>query len=486
MNKTKKRTRLPIWKKAVITVLLTASVVPAWTASASEATDKVQLVLEILAENHVGGASEDVLSQSAIKAMVESLNDPYTEYMDKSQWGQFVNGITRSYVGVGIQISKAEDGIYIERVFAGTPAEGAGLKQDDKIVKVNDTAITEQTADELVALILGEEGTPVSITVQRGSEQLAKSMSRKAVSLPVLESAYLKGGVGYLKVHSFSEDADEQFIAKLAEMKAKSDFRSLVVDLRDNPGGLLDTAGNIAGQFIKDNVLIHTKTNKGADNPVSIVGGTALDVPVYVLVNGNSASASEVLAGALQDYEAAVIIGTQTYGKGSVQNVYSLTDGSMLKVTIEEYFTPKGHPVNKVGITPDLTVEGSLNQLLTGLRAAGATDLEVAKNRSIVSVNGLQVNDVLPLLEEDGRLWIHSRVLAALIGAEVEWLDAEEAVQIGVKDAAAKAVFSPSAGNARLEQELLFIDVSAFAEKFPQLTVEGNETKLKLHAVPEK
>jgi carboxyl-terminal processing protease len=483
MKHPEKLPRFPIWKKIALTAVLTAAVAPAWTASASEASDRMQQVLNLLSTTHVSGVSEEALSDSAIKAMVDSLNDPYTQYMSKKEWSQFEGSLSRSYVGVGIMIGKTDDGIFIEQVFKGAPALEAGLERNDKIVNVNDKDVTGYTTDQLVNLIVGEENTNVTITVLRGDQHITKTMPRRAVSLPVVESSYLDGGVGYVKIHSFSDNSDELFSDSLAAMKAKGDFKSLVVDLRDNPGGLLESAAYIASEFVKDNVLIHTKTRAGTDEPVKIVGGNTLDLPVYVLVNENSASASEVLAGALQDYGVAVIAGTKTYGKGSVQNVYPLTDGSKLKVTIEEYLTPKGHPVNKIGITPDVALEGDMNQLLSVLHMAGAKELTVTKERSLVTVNGTQVSDPLPVFEEDGRLWIHSRVLAAMVGAELEWQPEVQGVELTVKGSTAKPVFDLTSGTARRAGDLLFIDAAEFAKAYDGFTVEGNAVNLKLKSV---
>jgi carboxyl-terminal processing protease len=464
------KSRLPVWKKIGLSAVVATLALPAWSAYASVSSDRMQQVLEILSTSHVSGASEEALSDAAIQAMVQSLNDPYTEFMDKKQWSQFEGSLARNYVGVGILISHTMEGVYIEQVFNNSSAEAAGLRVDDIIVKVNDTEITADNAKDVVTFITGEENSNVTITVLRGGERLALTMPRKAVSLPVVDSAYLDGGVGYLRVFSFSDNSDEQFTEILDGFRTKSDFRSLVIDLRDNPGGLLESAGYMASNFIKDKILIHTKTRNGTDNPVNIVGGTTLSQPVYVLVNENSASASEILAGALQDYKVAVIAGTNTYGKGSVQNIYSLSEGSKLKVTIEEYLTPLGHPVNKVGIKPDLELEGSMNQLLHVLRLAGVQNFNVEKKRSVVTVNGMKVEDSLPAVEENGKLWVHSRVLAALAGAELKWVPESQGVELSVKG---QAPVLMAGSEAKMAGDYLLLDAAAFAQSFPGVKLEG-------------
>ncbi len=472
-----RKSRLPVWKKIGLSAVVATLALPAWSAYASVSSDRMQQVLEILSTSHVSGASEESLSDAAIQAMVEALNDPYTEFMDKKQWSQFEGSLARNYVGVGILISHTMEGVYIEQVFKNSSAEAAGLRTDDIIVKVNDTEITADNAKDVVTYITGEENSNVTITVLRGGERLALTMPRKAVSLPVVDSAYLDGGVGYLRVFSFSDNSDEQFTEILDGFRAKSDFRSLVIDLRDNPGGLLESAGYMASNFIKDKILIHTKTRNGTDNPVNIVGGTTLSQPVYVLVNENSASASEILAGALQDYKVAVIAGTNTYGKGSVQNIYSLSEGSKLKVTIEEYLTPLGHPVNKVGIKPDLELEGGMNQLLHVLRLAGVQNFKVEKKRSVVTVNGMKVEDSLPAVEEDGKLWVHSRVLAALAGAELKWVPESQGVELSVKG---QAPVLMAGSEAKMAGDYLLLDAAAFARSFPGVKLEGTLDQLVL------
>lgn len=474
------KSRLPVWKKIGLTAALATIALPSWTAYASEASDRLQQVLDILSASHVSGTSEQALSDTAIKAMVDSLNDPYTQFMDKSQWNQFQGSLERNYVGVGILISRTEEGVYIEQVFKGSSAEAAGLQPDDIIVQVNDVEITPANANDVATYITGEENTNVTISVLRNGERVTLTMPRKAISLPVVESTYLPGGVGYLKVYSFSDDSDEQFSQFLSFFKSMNDFSALVIDLRDNPGGLLESAGYMASNFIKNNVLIHTKTRSGTDNPVKIEGGSTFNLPVYVLVNENSASASEILAGALQDYKVAVIAGTNTYGKGSVQNVFNLSEGSKLKVTIEEYLTPLGHPVNKIGIKPDVVLEGSMNQLLQVLRMAGVKEFKIQKDRSVVSVNGMQVTDTLPLTEENGKLWIHSRVLAALAGAELKWIPEAQGVEITAKDQT--TLFSGD--QTKLIGDYLFLDAAAFTESFPNVKLEGTASHLTLSSAP--
>lgn len=222
---------------------------------------------------------------------------------------------------------------------------------------------------------MGEPGTEVKLQIVRDGATSELTVKRERIQVPVVIANRFQG-VGYVRILSFSSDADEMTALFLDGLQAPGELKSLVVDLRDNPGGLLETAQQLARLFVKEGTLIHTKNRNNTDEPVTFSGGETQPFPVYFLVNGNSASASEVLTGALQDYKAITVIGTKTYGKGSVQEVVPLQSGGALKVTVEEYLTPKLRKVNGVGLEPDVKVEGGeVPELLTALRTAGLNRL---------------------------------------------------------------------------------------------------------------
>lgn len=483
------RTKRLWWKRIAVSAALTAALMPAgpWTASAEASAERERMiqVLELLSGSHVSGISEGALTDAAIRAMVEAVDDPYTQYLSKEDYARFQSQLSRSYIGIGVSIGADGEGIFIGDVFKGSPASEAGLAVGDYILEAGGQSLRGLSTADTAGLIMGEENTEVVLKLLRNGETLQVKVIRRGIQLPVLESALLDGGVAYMKLYSFSEEADEQFAQALAELKTRPELRSLVLDLRDNPGGLLDSAARIAARFIPQGAVIHTKNRSGTDEPVTITSGESQNMPVYVLVNENSASASEVLAGALQDYGAAVIAGARTFGKGSVQQLVPFPDGASLKLTIEEYLTPNGHPVNGVGIKPDLELDGSLNQLLTVLRKAGVSKLHLDKNRYAITVNGLKLNEGLPAYEEDGRLWIHARVLAAMIGAETVWNPDSWSVEIrgqGGQAAAGGGRFSEALGNARFTENRMFLDAEAFEQAFPTFSAEGELDKLTLTA----
>lgn len=294
----------------------------------------------------------------------------------------------------------------------------------------------------------------------------------------------MESGIGYISIDSFSDDADERFAAILNVLKTGG-AKGLIVDLRDNPGGILETAKHIAEQFIPEGILIHTRDKNGSDRPVPIENGRTVTFPVVLLVNENSASASEVLTAALQDYDKAIAVGAKTYGKGSVQALYELNSGGVLKVTVEEYLSPNKREVNKVGLMPDVPTEGTVPQLLIGLHKAGAEQIRVEMERHLYRVNGFEFYDAAtPVLSVDGAQYMPARVLAAAVGEQLEWNDSVQGVVIG-KDSSA-ATFD-SASGFLIEGGTGFIELSRFKERFPQtewtsepgktvLTVKGTGT----------
>ncbi|MGO4273834.1 S41 family peptidase, partial [Paenibacillus sp. TAF58] len=287
-------------------------------------------------------------------------------------------------------------------------------------------------------------------------------------------------GVGYIQITDFSSDADEDFGKQLTDLQAKG-LKSLILDVRNNPGGLVDTAQNIAKHFVKDGVLIHTRDRNGVDDPVLITGGTELSIPVYILANENSASASEVLSGALQDYNVAKVIGMQTYGKGSVQQLYQLDKNSALKVTVEEYLTPNKRKVNKVGITPDIKVDGASAQLITALQTAGITDINVEISKHSVTYNGVEIGSGFGNFRENGKLYASTRGLAALIGATITWNDKTRMVDIS--DSKGTHSIPVEADKLIIENGTSYVNVDLFDDYFPQLQVMDQGENVSIRAV---
>ncbi len=451
-------------KKAIIFIIFILLIIPQSTFAQSHTQGDMNDVFEYLKGLHVSGVNEGQLSSDAINGMIRALGDPYTDFFTKQEWTNFQGSLNQSYVGVGMRLGEDQKGIYVVEVFPGSPAQSQAILRGDYIIAVNGKSTTNLSVSELIALIVGPEGTNVLITIQRLNQTLIKQLTRQQIQIPIITSKWFTDGIGYIKLSGFSENADAQFKSALEAHKNKG-AKGLIIDLRGNPGGFLHITTNIAKNFIEDGILINTSNRNQVNSPIKIENGDSVSFPVVVLVDRDSASASEILAGALQDYELATIIGTPTFGKGSVQSLITFATGSVLKVTTEEYFTPKFHPVNQKGITPDIIVQGTAVQMLTALHTLGVHDLQVSASDKAMSINGVSVMDSFQFIIENNKVYIHSRVLAALIDGLVKWNGPQQAVKItkGMN----KVVFLTASQHVKLKAGTSFIELDYFKTFFP-------------------
>ncbi|MEW9698864.1 S41 family peptidase [Paenibacillus sp. SI8] len=471
----------PGMKAMKVTLALATTLMAIFPVSGVAAQEDLQTqqVREVIGKLHVSGVTEEALAGQSIKQMVEGLKDPYTVFFSKEEYGQFNSSLENNYVGMGARIGLDEKGVYISEVFAGSAAETAGLQRDDYVVAVDGVAIDKESTESARSKIVGVAGTKTKVTVQRGDKELTLELTRKAVNVPEVYSKSFSDGVGYIQITDFSSDADEDFDQQLKALQAKG-LKTLILDVRNNPGGLVDTAENIAKHFVKEGVLIHTKDRNGEDDPVSFTGGSALNVPVYILANENSASASEVLSGALQDYKVGKVIGMQTYGKGSVQQLYQLDSGSALKVTVEEYLTPLKRKVNKVGITPDVKVDGAAAQLISALHLSGISDIQVEISKHKITYNGVEMGSLLGNFRQDGHLFANTRALAALAGATITWNEVNRTVDIS--DAKGTHAISVEADKLIIDNGTSYVNVDVFDDYFPQVKVNDQGETVSIRA----
>ena len=303
--------------------------------------------------------NEDALEEGAVEGYVEALGDTYTEYIPKEEMKAFTEDITGSFVGIGIYMIADEktDSIIVYYPIPESPAEKAGIKAGDIIKSVDGVNYSYADFDKIADNIKGEAGTKVKLVIERDGKEMNFEITREKVVTNPITTKVLKNNIGYLKLPSFDSDTAENFKEKVEELQ-KQGCTSLIIDLRNNGGGIVDEATGIADLFLeKDATIMTTKDNKGNEEKTVAENGVTFDMPLVILANENSASASEILIGALKDNEKATIIGTKTYGKGVIQTVISLSDGSGLKLTTAEYYTPNGSAIHKVGIKPDIEVK---------------------------------------------------------------------------------------------------------------------------------
>ncbi len=316
---------------------------------------------EILDKKYIGEINEDELKESAIKGYIAGLNDPYTEYFTKEEMKEFTEETEGEYVGIGIYTTTdtKQNAIVVLRTIGDSPASKAGLLTGDIITKVDDEEFTGEQLNEAVKKMKGISGTNVKITVLRNDKEIEFDIKRENIKISHVSSDVLNNNIGYIKISSFEGGCSEEFLEKYKDIE-KRNIKSLIIDLRFNGGGIVDEALNIAELMVpKDKVLLITKDKTEEEDIVKSKKDSSINIPVVVLVNEYSASASEILAGILKEDINATLIGNTTYGKGVIQTVYPLKDGSGLKITTDEYYTPNHNKINKVGIEPTIKVEVS-------------------------------------------------------------------------------------------------------------------------------
>lgn len=318
-------------------------------------------VLSYVESSYIAEVDHDELIYGAIKGMLETL-DPHTTFLRPEQYREMKNDAAGQFGGIGIEVDVRDGVLTVLSVMEGTPASRAGLLPGDQILRIDDQP-TRGTGD-YVQRMRGKRGTPVQLTLLRKGwrEPRALSIMREIIKIRSVESFSLEPGFGVIRIKQFSDNVDREVSAALEQMERETPagkLRGLVLDMRNNPGGLLDQAVRVADEFIESGLIVRTEGRSGRvlDEEKAHSRGTRLGFPIICLVNGGSASAAEIVAGALQDHGRAVIMGTQTFGKGSVQTVIELEDGSALKLTIARYFTPSGRSIQEKGISPDIVVE---------------------------------------------------------------------------------------------------------------------------------
>lgn len=292
------------------------------------------------------------------KGMVESLGDPYSEYYSKEELESLYQDSFGVYYGVGAYVSlDTTTGLAkVSGIIADSPAEEADLRAEDIIYKVDDVDVTGMSLQETVSLIKGDENTTVKLTLIRDGKEIEKEVTRRKVESPTVNFKMLDDGMAYIQITEFDTVTVDQFTEAMA-MARGNDMKGLILDLRSNPGGNLSSVVSIAKQMLPKGLIVYTEDRDGNREEYSCDGSKELDVPMVVLVNGNSASASEILAGAIKDYGIGTLVGTTTFGKGIVQRPIELSDGSAVKLTISSYYTPNGINIHGIGIEPDVECE---------------------------------------------------------------------------------------------------------------------------------
>lgn len=336
----------------------------------NKVTDKEEEIYNTIDDYYLNGIDNDKMKDGIYKGMVDSLGDPYTVYYNSEEYKQFTSSSSGTYSGIGVAVSQnvTTGAITIVKTFKKGSGEKEGMKPGDVIYKVEGKKIEGLELSKVVSMIKGEEGTFVKVTVLRDGKEIEFNLERKKLEVDTVNYKMEdRSGkkIGYISVSEFDEVTASQFKSAISELN-KEGMEGLVIDLRDNPGGLLDVTCEMLDRMIKKGLLVYTVDKYGKRVDEDATDSDSFDKPVAILVNGNSASASEVFSGAMKDYKAATLVGTKTFGKGIVQSIVPFGDGTAMKVTVSKYYTPNGVNIHGTGIEPDVVVELSKDATKNG------------------------------------------------------------------------------------------------------------------------
>lgn len=350
---------------SIIIVIATALITSQVVGYKYRDLNKVVGLKESIDKDFYKDVNNKELVTGALKGMFESLKDPYSQYYTKQEFDRLKEQTSGTYVGIGVVISPVEDDdlITIVSPIEGSPAEKSGIKPGDKILKVNGKDVNSKDMDKAMSMIKGKAGTDVELTLKRGNETLNIPVKRKEIVMKTVESKVMDNHIGYIKISSFDEHTYDEFKKALGNLDKKG-IKGLVLDLRDNPGGLLNICEDIADEILpQGDTIVSVKDNSNNAKYLKSDDKKQLNIPIAVLINGGSASASEILTAAIVDNNKGIAIGTTTFGKGLVQTVRGLNDGTGYKLTTAQYYTPNGDYINKKGIKPKIEEKDESKQL---------------------------------------------------------------------------------------------------------------------------
>ena len=320
---------------------------------------KIEYLEKLIDQEYLGEVDNDEMAEGVYAGLVYGLGDVYSRYYTADEYAQETASTDGAYAGIGVSIQKNKNGgVQIAECYEGGPGADAGLQTGDVITAINDTDVTDMELSDVVSLIRENKDKTIVLTVFRENEEKSREISVDVtdVELPSVFGEMLDKKTGYIQITQFTGVTPQQYKDMFAELKDKG-MERLVIDLRDNPGGLLTSVCDILREILPEGLIVYTEDKYGNREEETCDGKNKLDMPLAVLVNENSASASEIFAGAVQDHGVGTIVGTTTYGKGVVQELRQLSDGSAVKLTVSNYYTPNGNSINKVGIKPDVEVK---------------------------------------------------------------------------------------------------------------------------------
>ena len=351
---------------------------------------KIAQIFNVLDKYYINKYDKQDAENSMYHGILDSLGDPYTCYIDKKTLADFTQQIEGSYVGIGavVSVDKKDDCLVIISPYENMPAAKAGILPGDKLLEVNDIKASKSNYEEIINMLRGQTGTAVRTKIFRPSENKTFEINimREKIDIPTVIHKVFNKNIGYLQIISFDRNTHEQFLDAYKSIE-KNNLKGLIIDLRNNPGGLLDVVVKIADELVPKNCIVYTE-DKSGEKKYFYSDDNYIKLPLVILINKNSASASEVLAGAVKDLKRGKLVGTKSFGKGLVQNLFNLSDGSAVKVTVAKYYTPAGICINGTGIDPDYKIElasENQDQLISSLDLN--QDLQLKKAIDLLNKN---------------------------------------------------------------------------------------------------
>jgi len=318
--------------------------------------DKINSILAYLDAYYIGEIDEDMVADGLSKGLLSGINDKYAQYYTQEEFQDLIESSSGQYGGIGVSVvMNDDDKIEVYKVFDNSPAKDAGIQARDLIIEADGVRNFEDL-DSLVSIVRGEPGTTVDLVIYRNGEEIPMTVERRQVSNPTVEYKMRDDGIGYIYISEFDTVSVDQFSAAVDALEAEG-MRALIIDVRDNPGGDYDAVVAMSDRVLPKGVIISTQDKNGTEKVEYSDDEHQITVPMVILVNENTASAAELFSGAIQDYGIGQLVGVQTYGKGVVQSIFQLKDGSGMKFTTEKYYIPSGVCIDGVGLTPDYVVE---------------------------------------------------------------------------------------------------------------------------------
>lgn len=321
--------------------------------------EKVQKIQEYIDTFYVDPYEKDDLIENMYAGYVSGLDDPYSTYLTQQSYTKFIESASGEYAGIGavVSVDTTDNKVVVVSPFKGSPAEKAGLEPGDKILKVNNVDVYGDALEEATSVLKGKVGTDVNVTVLKkiSGETVELTITRDNIIMESVDHKMLDDNIGYISLSGFESNTDDQFNEAYDEI-LNNNAQGLIIDVRNNPGGLLNVVENIADRLVPEGTIVYTEDKEGTKSYAKS-DAEEIEIPLVILINGNSASASEVLSGAVQDWGKGTLVGEQSFGKGLVQRVFQLPDGSAVKLTVAKYYTPNGVCIQGVGLTPDVYVE---------------------------------------------------------------------------------------------------------------------------------